>query len=34
MAAEKKNLSSPDDSRTFEKGQMEMVTVGDQTIGR
>ena len=34
MASEKKNLSSPDDSRTFEKGKMEMVTVGDQTIGR
>ncbi len=34
MAPERKNLSAPDDSRTFEKGKMEMVTLGDQTIGR
>ena len=31
---EKKNLSQPDEVRTSEKGRMELVTLGDVTIGR
>ncbi len=31
---EKKNLSQPDEVRTSEKGRMELVTLGDITIGR
>ena len=31
---EKKNLSKPDEKRTFEKGQVELVTIGGITFGR
>ncbi len=31
---EKKNLSKPDEKRTFEKGQVELVTIGGVTFGR
>jgi uncharacterized RmlC-like cupin family protein len=29
-----KNFARPDETRTFEKGKMEIVTVGDKTFGR
>ena len=29
-----KSMSQPDEKRTFEKGQVELVTVGDVTFGR
>ena len=29
-----KNLSKPDDKRTFDKGQVELVTIGGVTFGR
>ena len=31
---EKKNFSKPDEVRTFEKGKVELVTVGDVTFGK
>lgn len=31
---QKKNLSQPDEKRTFEKGQVELVTLGKVTFGR
>jgi hypothetical protein len=31
---EKKNFAKPDDKRTFNKGQIEVVKVGETTIGR
>src|SRR2546429_8881584 len=31
---EKKNLARPDETRTFEKGRVELVTLGDVTFGR
>ena len=31
---EKKTLSSPDDVRTFDKGKVELATVGTVTFGR
>jgi len=31
---ETKNLSKPDEKRTFEKGQVELVTIGGVTFGR
>ena len=31
---EKKNLKSPDEVRTFEKGKLELATVGGVTFGR
>jgi hypothetical protein len=35
MYAEKKSLdSSPDETRTFEKGKIELANLGDITIGR
>ena len=32
--AEMKNLSSPDETRQFEKGKMEVVNIGGGTVGR
>jgi hypothetical protein len=34
MEAEKKNISSPDEVRRFENGQMEVVNIGGGTVGR
>src|SRR2546430_84366 len=31
---QKKNLASPDDTRTFDKGLVELVTLGGVTFGR
>jgi len=31
---QKKNVSRPEETRTFEKGQVELVTVNDVTFGR
>jgi hypothetical protein len=31
---EKKNLSQPDDKRTFDKGLLELITLGGVTFGR
>lgn len=31
---QKKNLSRPEETRTFDKGRVELVTVGDVTFGR
>jgi len=31
---EKKSFSQPDEQRTFEKGKIDLVTVGDVTFGR
>ncbi|MGZ4962490.1 MAG: cupin domain-containing protein [Limisphaerales bacterium] len=31
---EKKSFAKPDDKRSFDKGQVEVVTVGEMTIGR
>jgi hypothetical protein len=31
---EKKNLSQPDEKRTFDKGQLELVALGGVTFGR
>lgn len=31
--AEKKSVSSPDETRKFEKGKVELVTVAGQTVG-
>jgi hypothetical protein len=31
---QKKNLSRPEETRTFEKGRLELVTLGDVTFGR
>src|SRR3954467_14596332 len=31
---EKKNLLHPDETRSFEKGKIELVTLGDVTFGR
>jgi hypothetical protein len=31
---QKKNLAQPDEIRTFPKGQLELVTIGDVTFGR
>ena len=30
----KKNLSQPDETRTFDKGKLELVTLGGVTFGR
>ena len=32
--AESKNLSSPEETRTFDKGKLEIVTVNGQQVGR
>lgn len=32
--AEKKSLSSPEETRSFPKGKLDVVTVGGRTIGR
>jgi quercetin dioxygenase-like cupin family protein len=32
--AEHKNLASPDDTRTFESGKLELINIGGGTIGR
>ncbi len=32
--AEHKNLSSPDETRTFEHGKLEIINIGGGTIGR
>ena len=31
---QKKNFSSPDETRTFDKGKIEVVTIGDFKLGR
>ena len=31
---EKKNFSQPDEKRFFDKGQIELVTIGDMTFGK
>ena len=31
---QKKNLSQPDETRTFDKGKVELVTLGGITFGR
>jgi len=31
---QKRNLSQPEETRTFEKGKVEVVNVGDSTLGR
>jgi hypothetical protein len=31
---EKRNLSQPDETRTFDKGKVELVTIGGVTFGR
>lgn len=31
---EQKNLNMPDETRTFEKGKLELVTVGGRAVGR
>jgi EutQ-like cupin domain len=31
---QKKNLDSPEETRTFEKGKLELANLGDVTIGR
>ena len=33
-APQKKSIDSPDEVRTFEKGRIELVTIGDMTFGR
>jgi hypothetical protein len=33
-SAERKNLKSPDETRTFEKGKVELVQIGGGTVGR
>ena len=32
--AERKNLKSPDETRTFEKGTVDLVNIGGGTVGR
>ena len=32
--AERKNLKSPDETRTFEKGKVDLVNIGGGTVGR
>lgn len=34
LEQEKKSFSKPDDLRTFDKGRIEVVNLGDTTIGR
>ena len=34
MEAEMKNVSSPDETRRFSNGQIEVVTIGGGTVGR
>ena len=34
ITVERKNLKSPDEVRTFEKGRLELATVGGVTFGR
>jgi quercetin dioxygenase-like cupin family protein len=34
FAMEKKNLSSPDEVRTFERGRLALLTVGGATVGQ
>ena len=34
MSYEKKDLKSPDETRDFEKGQVELVNIGGGTVGR
>jgi hypothetical protein len=31
---EKKSMSSPDETRTFDKGKIELIKIGDANIGR
>ena len=31
---EKKSMSSPDETRTFDKGKIELIKIGDASIGR
>jgi hypothetical protein len=31
---EKKSMSSPDETRTFDKGKIELTRIGDASIGR
>ena len=33
-SAEKKNLNSPDETRPFDKGKVELVKIGGGTVGR
>ena len=33
-AAEKKSLDKPEETRTFDKGKLEIVTVGTLNLGR
>ncbi len=33
-SAERKNLKSPDETRTFEKGNVDLVNIGGGTVGR
>ncbi len=33
-AAERKNLKTPDETRTFEKGKVELVNIGGGVVGR
>jgi mannose-6-phosphate isomerase-like protein (cupin superfamily) len=33
-SAEKKSLNAPDETRPFEKGKVEVVTIGGGTVGR
>ncbi len=33
-AIERKSLDSPEDTRTFDKGRLDLVTIGGMTIGR
>jgi hypothetical protein len=32
--AQKKNLDSPDETRNFDKGKLQLVSIGDTTCGR
>lgn len=34
MAAEKKNVNTPDETRNFDKGKVEVVNIGGGTVGR
>ncbi len=33
-SAEKKNVNSPDETRPFEKGKVDVVNIGGGTVGR
>ncbi len=32
--AERKHLNSPDETRTFPRGKVDLITIGDGTVGR